>query len=65
MLPRGARWHTADEIRGLFAGLPIGNLVLRSAVFVPSAGAAARIVERVVPQRLLVGAFIVAAGDVR
>jgi SAM-dependent methyltransferase len=62
---RGAHWHTAREIRALFAGLPAANLTLRSAVFLPEGGQFARRVESLIPDRLRLGAFIVAAGDVR
>jgi ubiquinone/menaquinone biosynthesis C-methylase UbiE len=60
---RGARWHTAREIRALFAGLPVRRLRLRSAVFLPSASAFARGVEHVVPARLPLGALILAVAD--
>jgi SAM-dependent methyltransferase len=62
---RGAHWHTAREIRALFAGLPAANLTLRSAVFLPEGGQFARRVESLIPDRLRLGAFIVAAGDAR
>jgi SAM-dependent methyltransferase len=61
---RGARWHTVREIVALFSGLPVGNLALRSAVLLPDGGALARWVEPLIPDRLRLGAFIVAAGDV-
>ena len=61
----GARWHTEDEVRALFAGLPAANLTLCTAIFVPQGGPLARIVERVAPSRLPFGAFLVATGDVR
>jgi SAM-dependent methyltransferase len=35
---RGATWRTSDEIRGLFHGLPVCNLIIRSAVFLPNGG---------------------------
>jgi SAM-dependent methyltransferase len=59
---RGARWHTPDEVRVLFGGLPVASLQLRTAVFLPEANAMARAAERVIPRRLPLGAFIVAAG---
>jgi SAM-dependent methyltransferase len=62
---RGAHWHTGREIRALFAGLPVANLTLRSAVFLPDGGQLARRVESLIPNRLRLGAFIVAAGDAR
>jgi SAM-dependent methyltransferase len=61
----GANWHTAREIRALVAGLPAANLTLRCAVFLPDGGQFARRVESLVRDRLLLGAFLVAAGDVR
>lgn len=61
---RDARWHTVAEVRALFAGLPVDNLVLRTAVFVPSGGAIARAVEPLIPGRLPLGAFLVIAGAV-
>jgi hypothetical protein len=62
---RGARWHTAREIRALVDGLPVDNLKIRSAVFLAGGGSIARGVERLVPHRLPLGAFIVVAGDVQ
>ena len=61
---RGAHWHTGEEIRVLFRGLPAANLALRSAVVLPDGGLLARGIERLVSRRVLVGGFIVAAGDV-
>jgi SAM-dependent methyltransferase len=58
----GAHWHTPDEIRALFGGLPAANLLLRTAVFLPEASAVARAAEFVIPRRLPLGAFVVAAG---
>ncbi len=60
---RGARWHTASEVRGFFAGLPVANLRLSSAVFLPQGGMAARAMERLLPNRLPWGALLIAAGD--
>jgi SAM-dependent methyltransferase len=61
---RGAQWHTASELRALFERLPAANLALRGAVFLPGGGALARRAERILPQRLLLGAFLAVAGDV-
>lgn len=60
---RGARWHTASELRALFSGLRVRNLRLRSAVFAPSASAPGRWLERAVPASLPWGAVLLAAGD--
>lgn len=60
---RGARWHTGLEIRMLLEGLPAANLRVRSAVFLAGGGPFARSVERLIPYRLLLGSFVVIAGD--
>ncbi|MFN3750368.1 MAG: class I SAM-dependent methyltransferase [Thiobacillus sp.] len=60
---RGARWHTAREVRALFAGLPVGRLCVQSAVFLPSASGFARALERVVPSTLPWGSVLVVSGD--
>ncbi len=59
----GARWHDAQEIRALFAGAPVRDLRIRSAVFLPSGGRMARCVERLLPAVLPRGALIVATGE--
>lgn len=61
---RGSHWHTTAEARTLFAGLPVANLQLRSAIVLPGGGRAARLVERVWPHRWRCGAFLVVAGDI-
>lgn len=61
---RGAHWHTAAEVRTLFAGLPVTRLTLHTAIFLPSGTKLARYCERCLPVRLPWGAFLVAAGDV-
>lgn len=60
---RGAHWHTPAEIRKLFEGLPIANLELRSAIFLPGGGRVARLVEPTTPPRLLLGGFLAVAAD--
>lgn len=60
---RGARWHSAREVRALFAGLPVRDLQLRSAIFLPGATRAARAIERIVPSILPWGALLVASGE--
>ena len=62
---RGAHWHTTQEIRALFDGLPAANLKVRSAVFLAGGGPIARGIERLISHRLSLGAFVVVAGDVR
>jgi len=60
----GAHWHTRSEIRSLFRGLPVSNLVIRSAVFLPGGGMISRMVEPILPDRLALGGFIAVAGDI-
>ena len=62
---RGAHWHTTREIRALFDGLPAANLKVRSGVFLAGGSPIARAIERLIPHRLSLGAFVVVAGDVR
>lgn len=60
---RGARWHTAGEVRALFSGLPVRKLKLRSAVFLPSATRAARCLEQTMPAALPWGGLLLATGE--
>ena len=61
---RGAHWHTVREARGLFRGLPVQDLRVRTAIQIPSAGPFARFIERACPSTLPSGAFILVVGDV-
>lgn len=61
---RGAHWHTPDEVRALFDGLPVRNLELRSAVFLPDAGTFARLLEAMTPAGWLRGALLAVSGIV-
>ena len=61
---RGAHWHTAAEVRALFAPMPVRDLRLESAIFLPGDGLIARRAEEVLPQRLPLGAFLLAVGEV-
>ncbi len=60
----GAHWHTAAEVRALFAGLPITGVVLRTAILLPTGGRIARLGARWLDGRIPGGAFLVVAGDV-
>lgn len=60
---RGARWHTAREVREMFAGLPVKNLTLRSAIFLPSGSGFAVRLERGVPSMLPWGGLLLATGE--
>ncbi|WP_310448030.1 class I SAM-dependent methyltransferase [Thiobacillus sp.] len=60
---RGARWHDAREIRSVFAGLPVKNLRLRSAIFLPAATRCAARLERILPSVLPWGGLMLASGE--
>jgi SAM-dependent methyltransferase len=60
---RGARWHTAAELREFFAGLPVRDLRLRSAIFLPSGTRLARCVERCAPAVLPWGGMLLLTGE--
>jgi SAM-dependent methyltransferase len=60
---RGARWHTAREVRTLFSGLPVRKLKLCSAIFLPSGMYCARWLEQVVPDGLPWGGLLLATGE--
>ena len=59
---RGARWDTVTTARTWWQGLhPVPRVVTRSAVFFPSGGACARSAERMMPNVLPCGGFLVVA----
>lgn len=60
---RGARWHAAAEVRQFFAGLPVRDLKLRSAIFLPSGTRFARGMEKCVPPVLPWGGMLLVAGE--
>ncbi len=60
---RGARWHAAAELRAFFAGLPVRNLKLRSAIFLPSGTMLARGVEKCAPAVFPLGGMLLVAGE--
>jgi hypothetical protein len=60
---RGARWHAAREVRAMFSGLPVRNLTLRSAIFLPSGTGWATRVEQGMPSALPWGGLLLAAGE--
>jgi SAM-dependent methyltransferase len=60
---RGARWHTAREVRALFSGLPARNLTVRSAIFLPSGTRWATLLEQGVPAVLPWGGMLVLYGE--
>lgn len=61
---RGAHWHTAAEVRELFAGQPVRNLRMAFAIFAPGGEWIARHLESVLPAGLPLGSFLAVAADV-
>ncbi|MCC7485111.1 MAG: class I SAM-dependent methyltransferase [Burkholderiales bacterium] len=59
---RGARWHTSKEAAALLEGLPARGVRVSTAVFLADGGRLARLVERVLPRSLPLGALLVVAG---
>lgn len=59
---RGAHWHTLSEVHDLLRDLAVRDALIRTAVFAPSAGAIAGVIERLAPNALPWGAFIAVAG---
>lgn len=57
-----ARWHDTGKERGMFAALPMRNLQLHSAFFLPGAGPAARWLKTRLPAALPLGALLLASG---
>jgi len=60
---RGAHWNTAREVRALFSGLPVQNLKLRAAIFLPSGTGGATWLERSLPNMLPWGGMLLVAGE--
>lgn len=60
---RGARWRTASEVHALFDHLPVRNLTLRSAIFLPSGSRWSRALESRVPSGLALGGLLLATAD--
>ena len=61
---KGAHWHTPAEARRLLAGFPVANLTVQSAIYLPNGGRLAMTMEMRLPDRLLLGGFLVVAGDI-
>ncbi|MCZ7566093.1 MAG: class I SAM-dependent methyltransferase [Burkholderiales bacterium] len=61
---RGAHWHTPAEIRAQLARLPLRDVRLAGAVFLPAGGRVARWLEAALPASFLAGAFLLAVAEV-
>jgi len=60
----GAYWHTVGEARSMFQGLPIKKMRVRTAVHMSGGGKAAVCLERLSPNSLSTGAFILVTGEI-
>jgi len=60
---QGARWHTADEVLALFSGLPVRNLTMSSAIFLPSGTRWAALLEQGLPNTLKLGGLLLLHGE--
>ncbi len=60
----GAHWHTAREVRELLEGLPVGQVVLRTAIVLPQATPFAQRLESRWPWWMRLGGFLAVAGEV-
>ena len=59
----GAYWHTTKELQIALAQLPVSNIKIDSAVFLPSGSGLARFAEKVLPSSLPFGSFLMVSGD--
>jgi len=62
---RGACWVTPEELRDSVAGLPVTDVRVSSAVFLPSGSLLARAVECLLPAHLAIGGLVVLSGRKR
>lgn len=62
---RGACWVTPEELRDSVAGLPVADVRVSSAVFLPSGSLLARAVECFLPAHLAIGGLVVLSGRKR
>jgi SAM-dependent methyltransferase len=54
---RGAYWHRPAEVRAMLSTLPLDNVQMRSALFLPGGSGLGRGIERLIPGALLRGGF--------
>jgi SAM-dependent methyltransferase len=60
---KGVHWYTVNEAKSLFYGLPVKNLILQTAVQIPSGGKIAKWFEQYFPSTLSTGSFILVSGE--
>ena len=61
---RGAYWHTVEEARALFAGLPVKNIRVGSALHLPHASGWSRQLDSWLEGSFLFGGFLVVAAEI-
>jgi ubiquinone/menaquinone biosynthesis C-methylase UbiE len=61
---RGANWHTVNEAKSIFSKLPVKNLIVQTAVHIPTGGKIAQYLERYFSHTLSTGAFILVSGEI-
>lgn len=59
---RGAHWHTRGELAAALRMLPAADLRFAYAVFAPGGGPLARLADRVLPETLALGSFLLVVG---
>ena len=60
---RGTYWHTARELRSVIERLPVRNVCIHTAIFVPSGSRIAIMAERTLPSGLPLGGFLLVTGN--
>lgn len=60
----GAHWHSGRTVAALLRDLPVQDLRVATAIFLPDGGALAQMLERVAPGSLTWGGFIAVTGSV-
>lgn len=58
-----ACWHNSDDAHRLFKGLNVTDLRLTSAIFLPLNGPTTRLIDSIIPNRLLLGGFLLITGN--
>ncbi len=61
---RGAKWHTPEEVRELFLGLPLRDFTLSSTAFFPGSGGADPMMDREMTDHQQTGALLMGSGTV-
>ncbi|MDP3031233.1 MAG: class I SAM-dependent methyltransferase [Rhodocyclaceae bacterium] len=60
----GARWHHPSAVAAMLGELPVEDITVASAIFVPWGGTLARAVESIAPNGLPWGSFIAVSGSI-